>query len=406
MRFLFCPLASHGYVYPMIGIAQELRKRGHTANFVTGPDFDDILAREGLKRIPLGSSDDLSFEVSLWWDPLGVAKQILHVELALRRFPADAIVTSQLAYGPLIAGERHSIPTGILGFATYLWPVRAGTEDCFHLEDVGRRVRRHQGFLLTEMTEYYNHFRQAVGLPLLQTDAAMKSMLGCAFLVQSVSELEGEIRHLPPQVHLVGSCLWEPEEEDNELLEWLAAAESAKEQIIYVQHGRLFHLQSFWPYLVDSLKSKPVRVVASVGRSLPETGGAHLQSPTNFVVRDHVRQGPVLARASAAVSTGNTTAVLGALSNGVPMLLTPGGGEQVGLARRCVRAGAALCVDPTELESGRVDFAQALEHVLSDTALRNGAQHIQRALRGLNGHKRAAYLLEHMGRCGGPIYRP
>jgi MGT family glycosyltransferase len=395
MRFLFCPLAGHGYVYPMIGIAQALRKRGHSAAFVTGPDFGDTLAKEGMQRIPLGKRDKPSFEIFSWTDPLAIAKQILHVEFALKHFLPDVIVTSHLAFGPLIAGERHNLPTGVLGFATYLWPTRVGIDDSPHSKEA-----KHQEYLHRAMTDDYNRARQTIGLSLLKTDAATEMMLGYAFLVQSVPELERDFNHLPTQVHLVGSCVWEPEENDNILLEWLAEAQSAKEPIIYVQHGRLFHLQSFWPFLVDSLKNKSLRVVATVGR----TDTAKFPAPANFLVCNHAPQGPVFARAVAAVLTGNTTSVLGALLNGVPMLLTPGGGEQPVLARRCAQAGAAVCVEPTELAL-KADFAQALERILSNTALRNGAQRIKQALRSVNGPERVADILEHVGRHKRPITR-
>jgi len=43
MRFLCCALASHGFVYPAIGIAQVLRQHGHEVAFVTDFTFNDIL---------------------------------------------------------------------------------------------------------------------------------------------------------------------------------------------------------------------------------------------------------------------------------------------------------------------------------------------------------------------------
>lgn len=43
MRFLVCSLASHGFLYPAIRIAQALRGPAHVVAFVTGSAFGDTL---------------------------------------------------------------------------------------------------------------------------------------------------------------------------------------------------------------------------------------------------------------------------------------------------------------------------------------------------------------------------
>ena len=91
MRLPFCPLASHGFVYPLIGIAKAIRSRGHEVAFVTGAAFSETLQEEGFDRVPRGAKDGSSFEVKAWFNPVSVAVQVKHIEYALERFHADAL---------------------------------------------------------------------------------------------------------------------------------------------------------------------------------------------------------------------------------------------------------------------------------------------------------------------------
>ena len=122
MRFLFCSLASHGFVYPAIGIAEVLRRRGHKVAFVTDLTCRDTLGQAGFARIPRGNTDGPSFQVKHWAEPLAVAIQVKHIEYALEQFNPDVMLGQQLTLGPLIAGDRHRLPVAMLGLAAYLWP--------------------------------------------------------------------------------------------------------------------------------------------------------------------------------------------------------------------------------------------------------------------------------------------
>ena len=122
MKFLFCPISSHGFVYPLIGIAKALRSNGHEVAFATGDDFEFILREQGIPRISRGDKDGPSFHIGTWAKPLSVGIQVKHIEYAINRFPADVLVTTQLALGPLIVGEMLKLPVAVLGLASYIWP--------------------------------------------------------------------------------------------------------------------------------------------------------------------------------------------------------------------------------------------------------------------------------------------
>src|SRR5258708_19480945 len=101
MKFLFCCLASSGYVNPSIGIALKLRERGHETAFVTDVAYGEQLASQGLERIPRGEADGPSFEVAQWFYPNSVAMQMKHITYALRPFHPHVLMAHQLPLGPL-----------------------------------------------------------------------------------------------------------------------------------------------------------------------------------------------------------------------------------------------------------------------------------------------------------------
>lgn len=366
----------------MISIAQLLRKRGHQVAFVTSPTFKETLAEAGLKRIPRGEKDGQSFQVDVWAEPIAVAIQVKHIEYALTFFKPDVLVGQQLTLGPLIAGDRYSIPTAFVGLAAYLLPTSAALREPPLQSKVEERLRwRYQ-----EMMEFYNQARDLFQMPKSLAHCMDTPLIGDLFLLQSIPELE--VDKLPARVHLVGSCLWEPPYFDFELASWLRQADFSQEPVIYVQPGRTFQFPKFWSHLLEAFGDRPVRVVAAIGRMDGEVGSI----PDNFFVRNHISQKLVLSQARAVISSGHTTTVLGALTHGLPSLLIPNGSGTEDIAERCQKAGAAIVLSPHAVTVETLK--QSLEKLLNCFHLRHNAQKLQWAFAKINGSEKSADLLE------------
>src|SRR4029077_7498489 len=206
-KFLFCSLASHGFLHPLIGLARELSRRGNRVAFVTDLAFARDLAEAGFPRIPRSApGDGPSFTLSIWYQPLAAAIQVKHIEYALQIFAPDVLVTSSLCLGPLITAELHGLPVGILGLTPYLWPAERALRhrEARGDDELGRAWRFH------DMTKYLNGARQLFKLPPVEGDFLRTPLLGDLYMLRSTRQLEPLARSLPPQVHFVGSCLWEP----------------------------------------------------------------------------------------------------------------------------------------------------------------------------------------------------
>ncbi len=386
MRYLFCSFATHGFIHPSIVIALELRRRGHEVAFATAPSMAPLLDRVEIPRLPRGDKDGDSFLVHLCGHPIETMRQVRHIEHALERFPADVIVGQSLTLGPPIAAERKGVPLAMIGLAAYIWPTRSSARPAKHTAYVRARY--------DEFRKSFDLTRYTFGLEVCGPDPVETPLLGDLFLLRSAPALEGEVESLPAQVQFVGDCLWDPGLADPALDSWLDAADAAELPIVYAQPGRISNVQHLWTSVRSALAGEPMRVAASVGR----TERVELDAPANFFARIHVSQDAVLPRARAAISTGTTTSVLGALRYGVPLLLIPGGGggEQVDLAARCVEAGVGIRIDPAAVteESLRV-AVRTLVH--EGDAMRARARAMGERLAETGGAVRAAELLEALG---------
>jgi UDP:flavonoid glycosyltransferase YjiC (YdhE family) len=383
MRVLMCSLESPGFLFPAIGLAKALAARGHEVAFVTDRSAESRLAQAGFERLPRGERDGRSFETGQWLRPLAVALQVQHVEHAMARFAPDLLVGQALTLGPLVVGERWGIPVASQGLATYLWH-GAGQQLSGSAAAAERRRQRQR-----DMLRLWKEARAQARLPALAARLDEGALLGDLFLLRSVAELHGG-PGLPGHLHLVGACLWEPAARNEELPAWIAAARRAGAPIAYVHHGRSFDGPLFWRAMVDAFGGGALRIAAGTGRLEPAlerqvaAGAFHLR-------RDLDADG-ALRCADLMIGSATSSAVLGALSHGVPCLLIPHGGEQHDLAEQVERAGAgrilaAKMATPAALR-------RAVVEVLADASLRRGARELQLAFSRCDGFTLAVDLLE------------
>jgi len=387
MRALFCSFESPGFLFPAIGLAAALRGRGHQVAFVTDRTAEPRLRGAGLERLPRDDRDGRSFETGEWFRPLAVALQVKHIEYAMARFAPDLLVSQALALGPLVVRARCGIPVAVQGLATYLWPCGAGSV-------ASAATTRRRGYRHQTMLRHFNEARVLAGLPASDSEPEDSPLIGDLFQLRSVRELHGAADSLPPRAHFAGACLWEPGEPDDELAAWIVAARNAGRPIVYVHHGRACGGQAFWRSLLAGFADGRLRIAAAT-RSLSAEWEAALPAGA-FHLRRKVEQSRVLRYADLMIGNAVSSAVLGALSHGVPCLLIPSGGEQLDLADQVERAGAGRILTPREVTAAAL--RRAVSHMLADVSLRRRARELQRAFARLPGFTAAAQQLEWLTR--------
>ncbi len=232
MKVLLAPLASPGFVFPMVAIADRLRALGHSCSFVTNVTYEEFLSSRGYVRIPRGAREGESFEVNGWGDPLRVVMQLRHIEHALRVFQPDIVLASHLAMGPLVAKARHGVPVAMLGSLVHLYPTQTS------LAAPGSRERawRHD-----EMLRCLNTALAALQMPpAAETSLDESPVLGTHYFIQGVAEMHASSLPMPTRTSFVGSCLLDAGEDfcDDEARAWMDRQADARRPLLYVRLGR------------------------------------------------------------------------------------------------------------------------------------------------------------------------
>ena len=384
MRVLCCAFTTPGLLYPMVGLALELRRRGHEVAFTTGYAAEPVLGQAGLDRLVGGRRDGTSFQIQRWADPLAAAIDVKHIEYAVRTFQPDVLVANLFVLGACIVRERTDLPLCVMGNVAYLWPRRTPGSPVF--PDCEQLAR----WRYKEMGESLDAARALFGLTTTGTDDDAYPLLGDRLLLRSIPQLEQEPESLPDIVRLVGACEWEPPLDADAAWHELSNGITDHGSVLYVQHGRTFGEPSFWPRLVEALEARPVRVFASTGRMDHATGPV----PANFVVRDHMPQSVVLPHADLVVSSGHSSVVLGALTHGLPSVVLPGtGGEMPDNTARLERARCAVRLDPSV---SALVLCDAIDTALHDPDLRANARAMRAAFDNVGGFRAAAEALEQL----------
>jgi UDP:flavonoid glycosyltransferase YjiC (YdhE family) len=107
--------------------------------------------------------------------------------------------------------------------------------------------------------------------------------------------------------------------------------------------------------------------------------------PGHVQIAQYIPQSRLLPRCALVITHGGFSTVLGALGEGVPMVIVPISADQPLLARRCAALGVA-----------RVVAREAVRDLLGDPAYRERAGAIRREIAALPGPAHAVGLLERL----------
>ncbi|AXI79181.1 glycosyltransferase [Peterkaempfera bronchialis] len=353
MNVLLCPLSDPGFRYPALAVGLELRRRGHTVRVLAPGGAAGPLPPGLDPAATAGPEDATAFRVGNWFR-YGAA-QYRAVREAARRTRADALVTSVLCHGALLAAETLDLPVAVLGLAAHLWPYAAGGQG--EPERPALRAWR-----LHETLGHYARAREDAGLPPRRDRAPERPLTGDALLLRGHPAFEYPGAELPERIHRVGPCWWEPAPDPADLATLAdldARIARCGKPLVYVHHGRSFGGSSLWPWLNAAFTGGPYQAVVETGRS----GPARPAPGADLLPVRHPWMTPLITRATAVVASGTTAPVLAALLTARPLLLHPAGGEQPLLTEACLRAGVAHrapadpAAAPTALDAARTDPA-------------------------------------------------
>ena len=377
-----------GHVFPVLALARRLRDRGHEVwvdtierwrqpaeemglHFVAAPDY--IALREPLPGMPSRPT----------------LVEVVQSRLPLIRELRPDVVVNDFFYVPSsLAAELegvkratlvpHPYPVnepGLPYFLVNLLPSRTPIgRAAWRLSQpwFARRARKDRMEL--------NFARQDVGLPpQSRLYGGISDGLG---MVATYPQLEYP-RRWPREIHVTGPMLFELPHPDIELPEGeaplvLVAASTAQDHELRLVSAA-----------IRAFEDEPVRVLVSLnqhGREWPDP------VPENVTVVDWVSYSQILPRTSLIVTNGGHGTVVRALSEGVPLVVCPAGGDMGENGARVAWSGAGLMVPWGLLGPGPLRLAT--RRVLGDGGFAERARRIADWGRDNDGAARGAELLE------------
>jgi UDP:flavonoid glycosyltransferase YjiC (YdhE family) len=388
LRVFLSAFAGAGHAFPVLALARRLRERGHEVwvdtnerwrqpaeemglHFVAAPDY--IALRRPLPGMP---SRPTLAEVARTRVPLMqelrpdvVVNDFFYVPSSLAA-ELEGLTRATLVVHPYPVNEP-GLPYFLVGLLPPRTPIGSAawrlTRPWF-----ARRAR--------EARRELNFARREVGLPLQRRlYGGISEGLG---MVATYPQLEYP-RRWPSQIHVTGPMLFELPRAEIELPEGDAPLVLVAGSVSQDQGLRLVRTA------IRAFESEPVRVLVSLaqrGRRWPDP------VPENVTVVDWVSYSQVLPRASLIVCNGGHGTVVRALSEGIPLVVCPAGGDMGEVGARVAWSGAGVMLPRSLL--GPTPLRCATRRVLADRSFAERARTIAAWGRENDGATRGAELLE------------
>lgn len=124
MNILVTTIGSYGDIYPKVGLAVQLKRRGHQVTFLSNPFFEDLAAKYSLDFVPIGTvaqyerfanHPDLFHprrSVAVFFSTLGVPSiRSAYERLVEHMQPGGTVIVSSITvFAARLVQEKHGIP--------------------------------------------------------------------------------------------------------------------------------------------------------------------------------------------------------------------------------------------------------------------------------------------------------
>jgi rhamnosyltransferase subunit B len=421
-RLVITSGGSHGDLFPYIGLALAMKRRGHAPVVATNVGYRAEVEREGIDFAEAGPPIDPSapnardlFERVM--DPVK-GSEVIVSELLMPKLRetyeqlraaidgADLLVTHPITYAGPLAAEHAGLPwvstvLAPLSFFSARDPAVLPTAPRLNDVPIVGPWLAHAILTLARPTlrrwvKPVESLRAELGLaptghPMIEGQFSRHGTL--ALFSRVLAEPQ---RDWPPNVTITGTVFYNgPEPLASELEAFLAAGEPP---VVFTlgtsavgAAGRFYH--------------ESVAAAAKLGvRAVLLTGGFEQNRPDtvppNVLLVDRAPHQLLFPRASAVVHQCGAGTTAQALRSGKPALLVPHGHDQFDNARRVRKLGVARVVFPKEYRAERV--ARELRALLDEPRYRERAAAVQIVVREERGAEAAAQAIEALLRRAAP----
>ena len=398
-RILVYTSPARGHLYPALGVALELKRRGHQVHVRTLAAEVDRVRRLGLGADAIAEEVEAR-EMNDW----RAGKPMEALELAVRTFAdraagevedvreairdtgASAMLVDTNSWGAQAVAESSGLPWAV--FQPYFVAIPAPGVPPFGpgLSRSTGPVSRVRDRLLGRMIQSkidaagldaLNAVRARAGVPAVRTVGKLP-VRAPRLLYFTAKALEYPREAWPPNFRFTGSATWAP---PSEAPEWL---DEIDRPIALVTCST--ERQQDRAIVETALRTLPEQgyfvVATSAAHSADSVAGA---SSPHVHLEEFLPHDLVMERARVVVCHGGMGITQRALSRGVPVVVVPLGRDQPEVARRVEYAGAGVRLDPRRLSEETL--AASVERA---AAMRDGASRIAAAFAEAGGDAAAA----------------
>ena len=379
-RFLFTFAGGSGHLEPLIPIARAAVAAGHRVAFVGRPwmipqvealGFPAFAAGSDVgltpKRLPLVEAD---LEQDMRDVGVGFGRRIARERAAdvlplCDRWRPDLLVCEEFDFGAMVVAERLALPHATL-----------------QVNASGNFIRA--AFVSGPLDEV----RAEYGLP---GDPSLAMLSRHLVLAPFPPSFRDPDLPLPATAHNVRLLTLDAAR--SEAAPWWLTRRGDV-PTVYFTLGTVYNMESgdLFQRVLTGLRDLPIDLIVTVGRDLdPDELGAQ---PANVRVERFLPQAALLPHCDVLVSHAGSGSVLGALANGLPMVLLPLGADQPLNAARCQALGVAEVLEAATVtpQGARA----AVSRVLGDPACRRAAERVRDEIGALRGPEYAVNLLERL----------
>ena len=414
LKILLPTLGSAGDVNPVIGLGLALQSRGHRATVITNPYFAELIERQGLEFLPVGTLEDAqrAFSYPHLWHPRKGAEHIMRFmidpirqiyHLIESHADSDTVVAaSGISLGARVAQERLGIPTASVHLQPSL--IRSYIDQG---KVVNLRIAAWQPMWFKRAFYWLadrmlldrivgpplNEFRATLGLrPVnrlfdewIQSTQCVIGLFPDWFAARQPD--------WPAHAHLVGFPLWDDGDGEqpltNEAQEFLAAGEAP---IVFTPGSAGATMQRFFRESVRAAAQLGVRamLVTNHPQQLPP------RLPASVRAFGYLPFSALLPRVAFLVHHGGVGTMAQCIKAGVPQLVVPSAFDQFDNAWRVQLLGLGGNLPQTRYRSGRV--TSMLRMMLDDRSLSQRCQDHAGRIDGEASLRRACELIEALHR--------
>ena len=422
MRIVLSNIGTFGDINPLVALALELRRRGHTPVMTLPAVYAPKISPLGLEFHALRPDIDPTntMLVEMVYDvnkgtETGLRKFLFPVlrqtyddllDAATRPARADLLLLGELNYaGPLVA-EVTGIPWAsyVLApfsfFSAYDPPVLPPYPKLAKADKVvpgmGRGIKRLARFVTRKWPEPIYALRRELGLPMGPNpifDAKHSPNLVLAMFSRTLGV---EQKDWPANTLITGFCFYDADAGNAALPPHLEEFVAAGEPPVVFTLGSAAVLAAgdFYEQSARAAMRLGVRAVLLIGndpRNKPK-----MPLPDSICVAEYAPYSALFPRARLVVHQGGVGTTAQCLRAGRPMLIMPYSHDQPDNARRMKRLGVARVIQRSSYKSWRV--ARAVRALMENSEYEQNAQAAARELANEDGVRAACDALEKLNR--------